>query len=365
MLRLLNKAGKGPQKKLISFQNPVLVDGMIKAEAAMYNITDSCVVERTLTDHYFNPNDQITTATASNLFSDNGMMLTLKAVTQIYIEHPEYANGTLLNLLRYASRLCLIYPTDLKTTDAGIKEFADLASKMLAIIEKRLAADPTYTFLNAEGENLIHVDEFSLIALRDIAEAPSSQRKLTTENLLYLGINSIITFWNFGDGGDISSPTLKNWKGTYLFLDSILGLCHWDDYLPSKYEFSQLVKKITFDTGEQGTFNASAPALDKLVCLYKKSFMTTKDAIILRTQEGQDDGFFTGAYRIMHGPGVQMTKRPYIILFKNESDAEITSIVEELLKDHSEEFPDPKDFYVVQFMWNGIYYDKRILWKTV
>ena len=37
--------------------------------------------------------------------------------------------------------------------------------------------------------------------------------------------------------------------------------------------------------------------------------MTTKDAVILHTQEGQDDRFFTGAYRIIHGPGVRMTKK--------------------------------------------------------
>ena len=33
MLRIFSNEGKNPQKKLISFQNPVLMDGMIKSEA--------------------------------------------------------------------------------------------------------------------------------------------------------------------------------------------------------------------------------------------------------------------------------------------------------------------------------------------
>ena len=363
MLRIFNNEGKNPQKKLISFQNPVLMDGMIKSEAEMYNTSDSYIVERTMIEHYLNTDDHIASAIASNLFAENGIVLSLKAINQIYIEHPEYANGTILDVLRYVSRLCQEYPSKLKTTDDGVAELAEMASKMLEIINKRLVADPVYTFLDASGEHLRHIDEYDLIDLRDVSEAATSQRKLSMENILYLGINAIITFWNFG--GDLASATMKNWKGTYRFLNCILNLCKWPDYPPNKFEFSQLVKKITFDNGEKGIFNASAPALNKMICLNKKIFMTTKDAVILHTQKGQDDRFFTGAYRIIHGPGVRMTKKPYIILYKNESENEIETIVEELLKDYPEEFPNPNDSYIVQFMWDGVYFDNRIMWKTI
>lgn len=60
-----------------------------------------------------------------------------------------------------------------------------------------------------------------------------------------------------------------------------------------------------------------------------------------------------------------MTKKPYIILYKNESENEIETIVEELLKDYPEEFPNPNDSYIVQFMWDGVYFDNRIMWKTI
>lgn len=250
MLKLLNKEGKDSQKKLISFQNPVLMDGMIKSEAAMYNTSDSFIVERTMTEHYLNTDDHIATAIASNLFKENGMVLSLKAINQIYIAHPEYANETILDVLRYASRLCQEYPSTLKTTDDGVAKLAEIASKMLKVIEKRLADDPVYTFLDSNGKYSRHVDEFDLIALRDVSEASTSHRKLSMENLLYLGINAIITFWNFG--GDLASATMKNWKGTYLFLDCILNLCQWEDYPPNKFEFSQLVKKITYESNHIG-----------------------------------------------------------------------------------------------------------------
>lgn len=363
MLKILNKDRKEPQKKLISFQNPSLMDGMIKSEAAMYNTSDSFIVERTMIEHYLNTDDYIATAIASHLFENNGMVSSLRAINQIYIEHPEYANETLLDVLRYAERLCQEYPSKLQTTDDGVKELAEMAKKMSEVIETRLKDDPFHIFMDTDGEHTRHVSELDLIALHDVSEAATSQRKLSMENLLYLGINAILTFWNFG--GDCACATLKNWKGTYLFLDRILNLCQWTDYPPNKFEFSQLVKKITFDKGERGIFNESSPALTKMVCLDKKIFMTTKDAVILHTQKNQDDRFFTGAFRIIHGPGVQMTKKPYIILYKDESEKEIEDIIEELLKDYPEEFPNPKDSYIVQFMWSGVYFDTRILWKTV
>ena len=36
-----------------------------------------------------------------------------------------------------------------------------------------------------------------------------------------------------------------------------------------------------------------------------------------------------------------------------------------LLKDYPEEFPNPNDSYIVQFMWDGVYFDNRIMWKTI
>ena len=363
MLRILNKSGKDPQKKLISFQNSGLIDGMIKAEAASYNTSDSFIVEKTMIEHYLNPNDNIASAIASNLFKDNGIVLSLKAINQIYIAHPEYANDSLINVLKFAARLAQEYPVSLKINDDGVKELADMASEMETIIKKTVDADSAYSFLSVDGNSFRHVDSFDLIALHDVSEAATQQRKLDMVNLIYLGIESILTFWNFG--GDSDSASLKNWKGTFLFLDKILNLSEWPDYPAYKFEYSQLVKEITLDKGDKGIYTSVEPILSKVVFLDKKSFVTTEDAVILHSETGQDDRYYTGAYRIIHGPGSPMTKKPYIILYRNESENKLNAIVEKLVKDYPDEFPDSHDSYLAQFMWNGAYFDNRIRWKTV
>lgn len=363
MLRILNKNEKPPQKKLISFQNFELIDGMIKSEAANSNTSDSFVVEKILIEHYFHSNDTIASAIASNLFKENGVVLSLRAINKIYILHPEYANNSLLNILRYALRLSQEYPVSLTINTDGVKELSYYAAKMEAAIKKVVDAEQTYQFWDADKIQLKHVDYFDLVALHDVSDAATSQRKLDMENLLYLGICSIVDFWNFGSDSDDTS--LKNWKGTYLFLDSILNLCKWPDYPAIKFEFSQLVKEIALNKCDNGIYESSAPVLSKTVYINRKTFATTKDAIILHSEKGQDDGYFFNANRIIHGPGMPMTKKPYIILSRHESLDELETIVEDLVKDYPSEFPNPHDSYIVPFLNNGVYYDNRIHWKTI
>lgn len=363
MFKIFNKGESEPQKKLITFRNAELIDGMIKAEAVNQNSSESLVVEKTLTEHYLNSNDAIASAVATNLFNENGIVLALKAITQIYITHPEYANDSLIHVLEYAARSAQNYRVSLKTDSPGVKELAVLALDMEKIITKTVNAIPGYQFLSADGKSSRHVDTISLTELHDVTEAATVQRKLDLENILFFGINSIINFWNFG--GDEHSVTLKNWKGTYLFLKQILNLSVWDDYPADKFEFSQLAKNITLDNGDKGVYTSNTPVLSQNIYLKKKCFITTEDAVILRSEATKNISYYTDAYRIIHGPGMPMTKKPYIILCRNESDSELENIVEELLKKYPEEFPDPHDSYLIQFMWNGAYYDDRIRWKTV
>lgn len=363
MLRILNKGEKNPQKKLISFQNAELMDGMIKAEAANGNTSDSLVVERVMIEHYLNQNDNIASAVATNLFKDNGIALSLKEINQIYIVHPEYVNDSFINVLKFAARLAQEYPVSLKTDTIGVKELADRALAMENIIKRIIADNPTYQFWSTDRRSFRYVDSLDLSVLHDISRAAIEQRLLDTENLLFLGIESILTFWNFD--GDYDRVSLKKWKGTFLFLNEILNLSKWPDYPPYKYEYSQLVKEITLDKGDKGVYTSNKPVLSKTIFLDKKCFATTEDAVILHSQIGQADGYFTGAYRIIHGPGVAKTKKPYIILYKNESEDELHMVLEKLLENYSEEFPNPHDAYLVQFMWSGTYFDDRIRWTTV
>ena len=107
------------------------------------------------------------------------------------------------------------------------------------------------------------------------------------------------------------------------------------------------------------------PVLDKHVLLATKLLATTKDAIILKSQNDKDERNYTNAYRVIHGPDHgMMTKVPFIILYKDETANEVTAIAEELVKEYSEEFENNKDCHVVPILSNGEYYDNRIKWLT-
>ena len=96
----------------------------------------------------------------------------------------------------------------------------------------------------------------------------------------------------------------------------------------------------------------------------EKSFVATADAVILKSINDEDKNFLF-AYRIINGPNGKATSKPYIILFKNENDAERIRIVKELASQYPEDFPEPDDVHYVQFLWQGEYFDKRIRWMTI
>lgn len=120
------------------------------------------------------------------------------------------------------------------------------------------------------------------------------------------------------------------------------------------------------NTGEIGRLiRTDASALTRKIWLQGKVLCTTEDAVILHSIAGKEDASFTGACRIIHGPGGSMTRKPYLILFREESGDQVEEIVKGLLKDHPVEFPDPDDSYTVPVLHNGIYYDERIRWITI
>lgn len=67
----------------------------------------------------------------------------------------------------------------------------------------------------------------------------------------------------------------------------------------------------------------------------------------------------------IHGPGKPATKKPFIILYAEENEQELYRILKEKLNAYPEEFPDTEDAYVVQILFDGAYYDKRIRWTTI
>lgn len=120
------------------------------------------------------------------------------------------------------------------------------------------------------------------------------------------------------------------------------------------------------NTGTIGRpIEAEAPALSRNIRLQGKALCTTEDAVVLHSAAGKEDACFTNACRIIHGPGGLMTRKPYLILFRDEPGRQVEEIIKGLLKGHPEEFPDPDDSYAAPILHNGIYYDERIRWITI
>jgi hypothetical protein len=355
--------GKGnPQKKLISFRFLNLVNGLVKAEADDKETSESVLIENKVLDTYLSDDDRLAGIVANSILEENGIVKCISEILEIFRTNPGLANDSLLEFLRYVKDLIQRHDVRLKTTDDGIAEFAEYANEFRKYIAGILEEDPTYSFYETDGISTKHADTFDLIILKDISEASTSQHKLDTENLMYLSFVSALTFWNFG--GDMEAPSLKNWNITYAMLKAAINLCQIPDYPPYIYEFSQCVKKIDMEGKNSGSFDSTIK-LTKSVHLNLKSLLTTEDAIIIRTKDNAPDRSFTNASRVIHGPGKPATKKPFIILYADENEQELYRILKEKLSAYPEEFPDTEDAYVVQILFDGAYYDKRIRWTTI
>lgn len=105
---------------------------------------------------------------------------------------------------------------------------------------------------------------------------------------------------------------------------------------------------------------------EKVFVYLKNSILeTTEDAIcMLIGIEKSEDA--TRAFRLIHGPGGCKTKCPYIVLCTDESLDEIVPKVEEIVREgYLNEFEDSSDVHVVQILYLGEYYDKRVRWYNV
>lgn len=365
-MKLTTKVGLSPQKKLLTIQRYPLVSGCLKCEATSNGTTESLVAENILTDNYLNEHYLLAGAVADNLFNDKSdkcAIDTALAVCNIYKSKPDLANDSLYPFIETCRNYAQIFYTNLKAGDKPVEELAEAGEAVLNEIHRVIDDNLFLTFWNAKGTEKKSLSPFDLTLLEDVVDSKTNQYKNDNENILYVGMLAIDTFWNFGV--DETLPKLKNWRGTYILLEKILKLCEWPDNEDVKYDLLKAIKNIRIDEKNSSTYDDSTPALNRQIWFGQKSILTTKDAVILRSKPNQPDDYFTDARRIIHGPGRPMTKKPFIILFKDETANELEAIVEELVKDYPDEFHGPNDSYTVQIFWDGNYFDKRIIWKTV
>lgn len=357
-----SKNNSQPQKKLISIKFFDFFNSLVKAEADLKDTTESALVENKVLDTYLSDDDRLAEIIANNVLKENGIMICASKIMDLYKSNPAMANDTLIDFLIYLRSLIQRHDMRFKTTDNGLDELAFYATEFEKLIKDRVEADASYSFYELDGKTTRHVDQFNLYMLKDVAQVNKSQHRLDTENIFYLAIENVLTFWNYG--GYEGTPTLKNWNITYGMLKAVFDVYRLPDYAPYAYEFSQVVKKIDMTESKVGVYDSSV-ILSKSVFLNLKTFETTDDAVIIRSKDNEPDKYFTNAYRIIHGPGKPTPQKPYIILCTDEPDQELSRIIEEKLKDYPDEFPDPSDSYHVQFLFDGAYYDKRIRWTTI
>lgn len=359
----LSNLGKGnPQKKLISFRFLDLVNGLLKAEAGSKETTESALVEKKILDTYLNKDDRLAAIVSDNILRENGIVQCAMRIFNLYRENPSYVNDTLLDVIRFLQKMSNRYEPRLKTTDDGTDDLSRYAAEYERYIKEWVEKDAGVTYYDTDGESIKYVDPIGLHALHDVTEANSSQHRLDTENLVYVCFTNVLSFWNFG--GDLNAPGLKHWNITYAMMKAAISLCRFPDYEPFIYEFSQLVKKITMAESKAGTFDGSV-SLTRNVFIRHKSFATTEDAVIIKTVDNEQDGNFKNAYRVIHGPGMPPTKRPYILLCNDENEQELHAVLKKKLVHYAEEFPNVDDAYAVQFLFEGAYFDKRVRWRTI
>lgn len=356
------KDNSAPQKKLITIKFFDFFNKMVKAESDYKDTTESALVESKVLETYLSNDDRLAEIIANNIHKENGIMICASKIMDIYKAKPELANDTLIDFLIFLRGLIQRHDMHFKTSDKGLDEVARYAEEYEKLIKERTEEDASYSFYDLDGKTTRHVDSFNLYMLRDVAEANKSQHKLDTENVFYLAIENVLTFWNYGGYED--TPTLKHWNITYGLLKAVFDVYKLPDYAPYAYEFSQVVKEIDMTASKAGAYDSKV-ALSKSIFMNLKAFVTTEDAVIIRSKDNEPDRYFTNAYRIIHGPGKPTPQKPYIILCTDEPDQELSNIIEEKLKDYPEEFPDPADSCHVQFLYDGAYYDKRIRWTTI
>ena len=353
---------KVSQKKLVTFKNSELVNKLISIEASAQSTSDSVVVENSILEHFLNSNTFIADYVASNITQSNGVVKTMIAINNMCIDKPELVNDSYLEILHFLKNQIVKYEMPYEEVTPALLLLKERTDIVLDIIQETLDADPYYQYYVRDENIMRGFNKLDNIGFRDISKLDHNESVLQ-EKLIYLAFNDIIQFWDFKD--NLYESTLKHSKSIYMLIDAALRICELPDFENIKYEFLLKLKKLSFETSPKKVFNEVEYKLNNRIFIKNKSFKTTEDAIILRSNPHAIDTEFTSAYRVINGPGSQMTRKPFIILFQDESDEDRIRILKELIKDYPEDFPSPEQVYYVQFLWEGEYYDKRICWITI
>ena len=93
-----------------------------------------------------------------------------------------------------------------------------------------------------------------------------------------------------------------------------------------------------------------------------KLLEATDDTVVFYTNGPAD--IYQNAMLITHCYH-SLTKRPYVLLFNDETDEELMDIVEKAVANYPEEFPSVADSVIKQIFYDGAFRDPRVRWVNV
>lgn len=351
-----------PKKKLITLQNHKIIEQLVKDEGSVTGSSDSVIFENAILNRYLNTDNDISYATINFLLQEHGIAKTCESIFNLLSASPQKADDSILGILDFIHSLELRNRTIVKADDKVLSHLAGSLKLYYEVIQRyQSVSGLSFEVPGQDAQGRITFDD--MIVLKDLCRIEEDPNNINCGTYIAILINEIKKFWYLG--GDNGNVAMKNWTHVYRILSDICSLAKWPDLPQYRHEFTTILKEIKFAKGSEELFDPQAPILEHHVWLKNKALLATKDVVILKTDDNLAFDEFRNAYRIIHGPNGKITERPYIILSKNESAEEVEAIVQSKIASAApEEFIDSQDAYIVQILFNGVYYDKRLRWLT-
>lgn len=350
-------------KKTFSLRNSKLFSNIISDEAIVSNKSESAVIEETVFNNYVGNNKELAFWVENILYEDEGVRRTLMSFCEHYSALPQDANDSALSLIMLMYDIEMKHRTIIKGDEKILHHFKEQLNSYIELVKKRSITNNNYfpvPIVTPEGK-YIEVDSYTIILLEDIYKYIDTEPEMINGGCdIAMLIRNVYDYWNLGN----TSITLKNWTRVWRMLADICNLANWPDLPEYRNRLLKIMKNVSFGNDSALTFDENEPILNNIIHIKNRSIRTTKDVIVIKTDDQLDDGSFKNAGRVIHGPSTSYkTKHPIIILYNDEKDDELIEIVRS--KSPTNEFANTDDIFYVQILFDGKYFDNRIKWETI
>lgn len=358
------KEKESPLKKMITLTNPNLINTLIKIKASESGQTEGEVIESCIADEFLNKNNENVRYAVQSELTTGGFSVP-KICDDIfcyYAAMPGEANDTLLPLIQFLLNLELKSPTSVGKKIDVLPHLMDQLDSIIKYLEEHANKDYPVQLFDQFGVR--YVDQSDVVDLKRLYEHLEKCPEIVGRNrefvLVFLHIQKYWACGNYTKG----LATFKNWTRIYRLMADVCRLADWKCTAEEAVEFLNITKKITNSSNEI-VLNSDAPMLEKFIEIKGRTLLTTKDAIILKSEASKDSKSFAFAREIIHGYGNGGTKVPYILLFNEKDYEHLDEIKKREVSKYPEEFPNPDEPLAVNLVVGCVYHDPRVIWYTM